>query len=122
MSCDILHFIKDFFHNCINYISLDKRPKFNGVENINGNIVEQRSVFDASLAAENSVTQLKSHKRFQNKEINGDGYEMEPILDKTAITHQTVKISWTLNIGWVQKNGPPVVLELEGFLSFSSRL
>ena len=106
MSNDILHFIKDFFYYCINYISLDKRPKFNGVENINGNIIEQRSVFDASLGAENSVTQLKSHKRFQNKEINVDGYEMEPILDKTAVTHQTVRISGTLNTGWVQKMAP----------------
>ena len=58
----------------------------NGIANINENGQEQRSVFEATLAAENSAIRLKSPKNL----LGIDGYEMEPMLDKTAVTHQTV--------------------------------
>jgi len=69
-------------------ISCGKKQTYNGGTNINGNATNgHRSVFEATLAKENTSFKSKSMNKSGNDDLNGSALELQPIMDNEALIH-----------------------------------
>ena len=51
-----------------------------------------RSVFEATLAKENTSFKSKSMNKSGNDDLNGSALELQPIMDNEALIHNRVRI------------------------------
>ena len=58
-----------------------------------------RSVFEATLAKENTSFKSKSMNKSGNDDLNGSALELQPIMDNQALIHNRVRIYQFRDIG-----------------------
>ena len=67
-------------------------------ENINTKFT-YRSVFEATLAKENTSFKSKSMNKSGNDDLNGSALELQPIMDNEALIHNRVRIYQLRHVG-----------------------
>ena len=63
------------------------------------NLLICRSVFEATLAKENTSFKSKSMNKSGNDDLNGSALELQPIMDNEALIHNRVRIYQFRDIG-----------------------
>ena len=58
-----------------------------------------RSVFEATLAKENTSVKSKSMNKSGNDDLNGSALELQPIMDNEALIHNRVRIYQFRDVG-----------------------
>ena len=82
-------FFGSLLNACLNlsfYIHTNKDKEKNNMK------FTYRSVFEATLAKENTSFKSKSMNKSGNDDLNGSALELQPIMDNEALIHNRVRI------------------------------
>ena len=86
------------FWKCVKRLSFTNLHTYKDKEKSNMKFT-YRSVFEATLAKENTSFKSKSMNKSGNDDLNGSALELQPIMDNEALIHNRVRIYQFRDIG-----------------------